>query len=263
MELNIFQVDAFTNEIFKGNPAAVIPLTKWLPVDVMQAIANENNLSETAFFVPTGDKGNYELRWFTPVTEVDLCGHATLAASHVLFSHLGFQNEKIHFITKSGELTVSSEGKYYIMNFPANPPEKTDPNPLLLDALGLENAEMFFNTDYLVIVNNEEIVKSLSPDFNRLKEVKTRGVIVTAESDDYDFISRFFAPAVGINEDPVTGSAHTLLSPYWAEKLNKDNLRAAQLSKRGGEIICNLIDDRVELKGKAATYMKGIIFTED
>jgi len=263
MELNIFQADAFTGKTFKGNPAAVIPLTKWLPVDIMQSIANENNLSETAFFVPAENETHYELRWFTPVTEVDLCGHATLAAAHILFNHLGYQKSKIEFITKSGELSVIQEGKYYSMNFPATRPEKTDPDPILLEALGLENADIFFNTDYLVIVENEEIVNSLSPDFSKLKEVKTRGVIVTAASEEYDFVSRFFAPAVGINEDPVTGSAHTLLTPYWAEKLNKKNMTAAQLSSRGGEIICNLNDKRVVLKGKAVTYMKGVIFMED
>jgi len=257
MNVKIFQVDAFTATLFGGNPAAVIPLKEWLPAEKMQAIAEENNLSETAFFVETGEV--YELRWFTPATEVDLCGHATLAAAHVLFSHLNYDSEEIRFETKSGELTVQKNGKFYSMNFPQNKPERVEPPVELLQALDIESDEVYFNTDYLVVLENEETVERVSPNFEKLKKVDTRGVIITAPGDDFDFVSRFFAPAVGINEDPVTGSAHTLLAPLWFEKLGKTGFRAAQVSGRGGIIDCRLIHNRVELTGEAITYLTGKI----
>jgi len=257
MNVKIFQVDAFTATLFAGNPAAVIPLKEWLPAEKMQVIAEENNLSETAFFVKTGEV--YELRWFTPAIEVDLCGHATLAAAHVLFSHLNYDSEEIRFETKSGELTVQKNGKFYSMNFPQNKPERVEPPGELLEAMDIESDEVYFNTDYLVVLENEETVKRVSPNFEKLKKVATRGVIITAPGDDFDFVSRFFAPAVGINEDPVTGSAHTLLAPLWSEKLGKTGLRASQVSGRGGIIDCRLIDNRVELTGEAITYLTGKI----
>ena len=257
MNLKIFQVDAFTGNLFSGNPAAVVPLTEWLPSEKMQAIAGENNLSETAFFVEFGEF--YELRWFTPETEVDLCGHATLAASHILFTHLNYKRDIIRFQTKSGELSVQKAGKFYSMNFPQNNPEKISVPEGLLDALDVDSKEIYFNTDYLVVLENEEKVKHVKPNFEKLKKIDTRGVIVTAPGDEFDFVSRFFAPAVGINEDPVTGSAHTLLTPLWSEKLGKTSFRAAQISKRGGIIHCRLKEERVELSGEAVTYLTGNI----
>ncbi|MGF1671531.1 MAG: PhzF family phenazine biosynthesis protein [Balneolaceae bacterium] len=260
MDLKIYQVDAFTDEVFGGNPAAVIPLNHWLSVDLMQAIAAENNLSETAFFVPSDD--GFDLRWFTPEVEVDLCGHATLAVAHVLFRHENYNEETINFDTKSGELIVNRTGKYLTMNFPATIPEKVDPPSGLLDALGVLSNEIYFKSDYLVLVESETELKILKPDFSKLKKIDTRGVIVTAPGSDYDFVSRFFAPAVGINEDPVTGSAHTMLTPFWSNRLGKSSFKAAQLSKRGGSLQCNLKGGRVELTGEAVTFFAGMIYLE-
>lgn len=257
MNLKIFQVDAFTGNLFSGNPAAVVPLTEWLPLEKMQAIANENNLSETAFFVEDGEF--FELRWFTPETEVDLCGHATLAAAHVLFSHLKYEREKIRFQTKSGELSVQKNGKFYSMNFPQNRPDKVPAPAALSEALDVDSKEIYFNTDYLIVLENEDMVKRVTPNFEKLKKVDTRGVIITAPGDEFDFVSRFFAPAVGINEDPVTGSAHTLLTPLWSEKLGKKSFRAVQISRRRGIIHCKMKEERVELSGEAVTYLTGNI----
>jgi len=263
MKIDLYQADAFTSELFRGNPAAVCPLKRWIPESVMQEIAAENNLSETAFFVR--DNGRYTLRWFTPEVEVDLCGHATLASAHVLYRHLGYDSDVIHFDTNSGELTVQSDGDLLIMNFPSNPASAADLPPDMEQALGIVPAECYRAVDYLLLLDSEDQVKALDPNFYLLKKIDTRGIIVSAPGDreDVDFVSRFFAPAAGIDEDPVTGSAHTTLTPYWAERLGKTELRARQVSKRGGELLCRLREDRVELSGRARTYMQGNIHIPD
>ncbi|MEM9932760.1 MAG: PhzF family phenazine biosynthesis protein [Bacteroidota bacterium] len=258
MEVTLFQVDAFTTEAFGGNPAAVCPLDSWLPDEQMQAIAQENNLSETAFFVKNGE--HYALRWFTPAIEVDLCGHATLATAHTLFNHLNYSDQIISFQTKSGELTVEKEGDQLVMNFPNQKPASTDIPDHLVEGLGEVPQEVLRSVDYVVVYENEETIASLVPNFFLLNEVDTRGIIVTAPGNEVDFVSRFFAPRAGINEDPVTGSAHCALTPYWAEKLEKNELAARQISQRVGELFCTLKGDRVELAGNAVTYMKGKIW---
>lgn len=257
--MKIYQVDAFTDQIFSGNPAAVIPLDEWLDDDVMQQISEENNLSETAFFVKEPG-GNYHIRWFTPKTEVDLCGHATLASAHVLCEHLNFEGEKIIFHSKSGELTVQKKDNIYWMNFPSNPPKPVPVPKLLPEAMGTIPIYTGVNTDLLVLLQDEETVKTLKPDFRLLERMDVRGVIATAPGESCDFVSRFFAPAMGINEDPVTGSAHTVLAPFWAKRLGKETLSARQISKRGGDVTCFLKADRVEIGGSAVTYMTGDIF---
>lgn len=257
MELDIYQVDAFAKRLFGGNPAAVCPLREWLPDSVMQQIANENNLSETAFFVKI-DNG-YRLRWFTPEVEVDLCGHATLASAHVLFNHLNHTGSEITFESNSGPLLVRKENNLLLMNFPATIGRPVDPPVALTKALGIESTTIFKADDYLVVLEEQRQVEELSPDFITLKKVDTRGIIVTAPGRDVDFVSRFFAPAVGINEDPVTGSAHTMLAPYWSERLGKKELKARQISKRGGDVYCTVMDDRVEIGGEAVTYLVGTI----
>lgn len=255
MKLPIFQVDAFTDHVFGGNPAAVCPLDNWLDDKTMQQLALENNLSETAFFVST--ENGYGLRWFTPEIEVDLCGHATLATAHVLFEHLDYKEPEIHFHTKSGELIVSKEGDRLMMNFPSDEMVKVEPPEVLFQALGIRSDFVFKSDDYMVVLDSEEEVQNLDPDFNILSEVNARGIIVTAPGDQVDFVSRFFAPGVGIDEDPVTGSAHTKLTPYWSKRLGKDILEARQISKRVGNLTCRFRDDRTEILGKAVTYMIG------
>ncbi|MEQ8705186.1 MAG: PhzF family phenazine biosynthesis protein [Phaeodactylibacter sp.] len=256
----IYQVDAFTGERFKGNPAAVCPLKKWLPDDALQAIAAENNLSETAFFVPGGE-GDYELRWFTPITEVDLCGHATLAAAHCLFTHLGFTGKSIVFSSHSGLLTVTQEGEAYMLDFPVDNIEPAVAPRVLKEALGTEPEEVLMGReDFLVVLASEADVAQLSPDFRLLKQVRCRGIIATAPGSTTDFVSRCFYPNAGVDEDPVTGSAHTTMTPYWAERLSKQELTARQLSKRGGELRCIMLGERVAISGQAVTYLKGEIF---
>jgi PhzF family phenazine biosynthesis protein len=258
MKLPIYQADAFTSKLFSGNPAAVIPLEEWLPDDVMQNIAAENNLSETAFFVKEGD--GFRLRWFTPAVEVDLCGHATLATSHVLFEELGYEKPVIHYNTLSGVLTVKKAGSRLVMNFPAVSPNQEEGPAILFQALGIEpTSNVYKSDDYMVVLDSEKEVADLEPNFRMLNEVDARGIIATAPGDEVDFVSRFFAPQAGIDEDPVTGSAHTKTTPYWSRKLNKDKLTARQISKRGGELICEIKGDRVEISGEAVTYMKGEI----
>ena len=257
MKIKIYQVDAFTSEIFRGNPAAVCPLDKWLDDDLLQSIAMENNLSETAFFVPY-EKG-YQLRWFTPTTEVDLCGHATLATGFVLYEILNYEKPSISFKTRSGELIVAREGDLLQMDFPALP-LKPCPVPEALSAgLDREPMEVLVAEDYLVVYQNEQIIRTLTPDFRALKALDKRGVIVTAPGREVDFVSRFFAPGSGIDEDPVTGSAHCELAPYWSEKLRKTRLQAHQLSQRGGEVICQVKGDRILLFGAATLFMEGEI----
>jgi PhzF family phenazine biosynthesis protein len=258
MQIPIYQVDAFTSRLFAGNPAAICPLEKWLPDDVMQAIAAENNLSETAFFVP--ENGSYRLRWFTPGVEVDLCGHATLATAYVILNKLSQGRETVSFQTQSGELTVRRQDDLFSLDFPARPPQRCDVHPRLIEALGRVPLEVLGARDYLVVYESEEQVRTLQPNFELLSQVDRFAVIVTAPgTGDIDFVSRFFAPSKGVAEDPVTGSAHCTLIPYWARRLGKTELRARQISKRGGELWCRLQGDRVIIAGGAALYLEGTI----
>jgi PhzF family phenazine biosynthesis protein len=257
MELPIFQVDAFSSAVFSGNPAAICPLENWLPDVTLQAIAKENNLSETAYFVR--NDGHFDLRWFTPACEVDLCGHATLASAYVLFNELNEAGDTLRFHTKSGELVVSREGDRLAMNFPAWPPQEINADPRLAAALGGSPAHISAARDYLVRYHSAEEVRALSPDMEALKEMDRFAFIVTAPGDDCDFVSRFFAPAKGIPEDPVTGSAHCTLIPYWANELGKTDLHARQIGPRGGELFCKLLGDRVEIAGYGALFLKGRI----
>jgi PhzF family phenazine biosynthesis protein len=256
MKLKIFQVDAFAKHIFSGNPAAVIPLENWLPDESMQHIAMENNLSETAFFVPSA-KG-FHIRWFTPVSEVNLCGHATLATAHVLFNHLDYKEPEISFKSKSGILKVQKKEDQIILDFPASSIAKNEIKAYAGKIFGKIPRECFRGREDLMFVfNTEEEIKNLEPDLQLMKTVETRGIIVTASSTEFDFVSRFFAPAQGIDEDPVTGSAHTMLIPYWAGKLKKKEMVAKQLSKRGGVLYCSHLGERVLIGGAAITYLSG------
>lgn len=257
-KIPFYQVDAFTAEPFGGNPAGVCPLKEWLSDDTLQAIARENNLSETAFFVPTDD--GYHLRWCTPAVEVDLCGHATLAASWVLFNKLGYSGKTIRFQTRSGELSVSRHGDEYCMDFPAQKAQAIDIPAGLLEALGITHGVVgvWKAADLIVLVDDKTMIDGLSPDFNALNLFDTRGVIVTAADDEFDFVSRWFGPQVGVNEDPVTGSAHTFLAPFWAERLGKNTLSAQQGGARKGTLRCVVRDDgRVELYGAARMMIEG------
>lgn len=258
MKYDIYQIDAFTNETFKGNPAAVVPLKVWPADKVMQNIALENNLAETAFFIPDGD--NYGLRWFTPTVEMDLCGHATLATGYLIFEILGTDKKILRFQTLSGELTVEKEGDRYVMDFPSRPASPVDAPAGLIEAIGAEPKEVLKANDYLLVFENQSQVKAIKPDLAALKEVASRGVIVSAPGDSSDFVSRFFAPAVGVDEDPVTGSTHATLIPYWAERLGKNELFARQVSSRGGVLFCEFKGDRVKIAGNAVIYLKGEIY---
>jgi len=260
MKLPIYQADAFTDKLFGGNPAAICPLHEWLPEPTMQKIAAENNLAETAFFVPEGD--GFKLRWFTPELEIDLCGHATLASAHILFTELGYTQDVIHFHTlKAGTLTVTKDNDLYTLNFPSRVPELAEAPSELIAALGTEAPiEVHKSTSYMLVFETEEQIAAIKPNFNALLKVNATSVIVTARGNNSDFVSRMFAPALGINEDPVTGSAHCNLIPYWAEKLGKNKLHAYQISSRRGELWCELKGDRVLMSGKAVTYLKGEIF---
>lgn len=257
MQIPIYQVDAFTGAVFTGNPAAVCPLIGWLPDTTLQAIAAENNLAETAFFVP--NDGHFQLRWFTPVCEVDLCGHATLASAYVLFRELNHAADALRFDTHSGELVVTRDGDRLAMNFPARVPEKVDVHPELVSALGTKPVEILGSRDYLVRYDSEQQLRSLKPNMEGLKNLDRFAVIATAPGTDCDFVSRFFAPAQGVPEDPVTGSAHCTLIPYWADQLGKTTLHARQVSPRGGELFCRLLGDRVEIAGHAALFLRGHI----
>ncbi len=255
MELTLFQVDAFAENLFEGNPAAICPLDEWLPDTLLQQIAEENNLSETAYFVQQGSR--YHLRWVTPEAEVDLCGHATLAAAHVLFTHLAYAGETIEFETRSGVLLVAKDGRQYRMSFPASKPEPVDTPALLLKALGLESATVLAAFDYMVVVENQQQVEQIAPDFNLLQQLDLRGVVVTAPGDEVDFVSRCFYPKFQIDEDPVTGSAHCETAPYWAQRLGKTALIAKQLSRRTGRVGCEVQEGRVMLSGSAVDFMRG------
>ena len=270
MKLTLYQVDAFTDKLFHGNPAAIIPLKKWIDDELMQQIALENNLSETAFFVPSKHKkSDYDLRWFTPGREIDLCGHATLASAFVIFEILKLKKKKVVFNSISGPLTVTIKRKMLLMDFPSWMPEKTDEYPKeLITSIGSpEIAGVYKNREYIVELMNEDAVKKCRPDFTLMGKVD-RMVIITAPgnlsdnskvSDKYDFVSRFFAPNSGINEDSVTGSAHSQLIPFWSYKLDKKKMNAKQLSQRGGEIYCEQKGDRVIMGGNCVFYMKGEI----
>jgi PhzF family phenazine biosynthesis protein len=255
MPIPIYHVDAFTNRVFHGNPAGVCPLDRWLDDAAMQAIAAENNLSETAFFVRRGS--DYDLRWFTPVTEVDLCGHATLASAHVLFTRLDRAATSVTFHTKSGPLVVTRDGDRLVMDFPSRPPAPCPVPAGLVDGLGATPRETLQARDVLAVFDDEDAIRRLTPNIAALEHVDTFGIIVTARGRDVDFVSRFFAPRKGVPEDPVTGSAHCTLVPFWAGRLGRTRLTARQLSTRGGEIACELAGDRVRLAGHAVTFMEG------
>lgn len=257
MRLAIYQVDAFASQVFVGNPAAVCPLEDWLSDDVLQSIAQENNLSETAFFVPNKEK--IHIRWFTPTSEVNLCGHATLATAFVLFEKLDFDREVITFESRSGDLSVSRENQHLVLDFPSQPGTPCAIPTALVEGLGQEPVEVEEGKSYLAVFESEEDVLGVEPEWERLRELHPRSVIVTAEGGVCDFVSRFFAPSYGIDEDPVTGSAHCMLTPYWAHKLNKAKLTARQLSQRRGELVCELKGDRVLISGKAVLYLEGTI----
>jgi predicted PhzF superfamily epimerase YddE/YHI9 len=257
MELAIYQVDAFADGPFTGNPAAVVPLERWLSDEVMQAIAQENNLSETAFFVPEG-KG-YRIRWFTPTAEVELCGHATLASAHVLFAHRGVGDGVVRFDSASGPLAVERDGDRLVLDFPAKPPVPCAAPPLVLEGLGVEPVETRVAANYMAVFESAGEVAGLEPDFRPLARLGDRGLIVTAPGDDCDFVSRYFVPSWGIDEDPATGSTHCELTPYWADRLGRTRLEARQLSRRGASLVCELRGDRVAIAGGAVTYLMGQI----
>ena len=256
----LYQVDAFASELFRGNPAAVCILDSWLPEETMQAIAGENNLAETAFAVPKGE--GYEIRWFTPETEVALCGHATLATAHVLFASLDPSVSRLRFESRErGELVVSKSDGWLVLDFPADTLREIEMPDRLARALGGTPKGCWKGlTDYMVVFDTEEEIRALTPNYHLLDQIPVRGVIVTSPGRDQDFVSRFFAPRCGVPEDPVTGSAHTTLTPYWAKKLGKTRLEASQLSSRGGILRCELRGDRVKIAGKAITYMKAEIY---
>lgn len=257
MRSPIFQVDAFTTRRFAGNPAAVMPMDRFPNDEVLQALAAENNLAETAFFVRDG--GDYRLRWFTPTTEVPLCGHATLASAAVVMERLEPGRKVVVFHSASGPLTVRRAGDRYVMDFPARTSERAAAPPGIAAALGAEPVEVFGSPfNYLVLMESAAVVRTLKPDLAAIARIDSPGMIVTAPGDgDYDFVSRYFAPAKGIPEDPVTGGAHCMLAPYWAKRLGKTEFRAYQASKRGGEIVCRLAGNRVELEGSCVFYLEG------
>jgi PhzF family phenazine biosynthesis protein len=263
MKLDIYQVDAFTSEPFRGNPAAVVPLAQWLPEATMLAIAAENNLAETAFFVKNSD--GFDLRWFTPRVEVPLCGHATLASAYVIFNQLGYTEEKIIFKTQQrGELNVTRDDGRLVLDFPAYTMEEMKQSAELAVAIGKVPVKLWKSQGDMAVLllESETDVRELTPDFNALFRMPYNEVIVTAKGDDCDFASRMFAPRIGINEDPVTGAIHCSLIPYWAEVLGKNELFARQVSERGGELFCEHAGDRVKIGGNAVLYLKGEIYVE-
>jgi PhzF family phenazine biosynthesis protein len=263
MKLSLYQVDAFTNRLFGGNPAAVIPLTEWIDDQLMQQLAVENNLSETVFFVPApaGADYDYHIRWFTPAAEINLCGHATLASAFVLYNVLGYTQPGIRFHCKSGLLTITRKDDLISMDFPSWKPSPAVEYPAeLVTAVGyLPFVQVSKYRDFLIELESEEAVRNCQPDFTLLKKLGEKVIITARGSNGVDFVSRFFAPIVGVDEDPVTGSAHSQLIPYWAEKLGKTTLRAQQLSKRGGDLYCEAKGDRVTIAGQCVFFMKGEI----
>jgi PhzF family phenazine biosynthesis protein len=260
MKLQLYMMDAFASGNMKGNPAAVCPLDTWLDDSILQHIAQENNQSETAFLVRNGT--HFDIRWFTPTTEVDLCGHATLASASVIYNFLGYSGPMIRFNSKSGELDITRNNDLITLNFPIIQVNKMDPTPDLINGLGKTPKEIYKATDILAVFEDEADIIDIKPNLYLLEKLNARGIVVTAKGHDADFVSRFFGPAVGIPEDPVTGSAHSMLVPYWASKLNKTKFHALQLSKRGGELFCELANNRVLISGKANLYMKGEIYIQ-
>ena len=259
MKIPLYQIDAFTDRVFRGNPAAVCPLEDWLDDQTLQAIARENNLSETAFFVERGER--FDLRWFTPLAEVDLCGHATLASGHVLLNELGIGGEAVHFSSKSGPLSVARENGRLALDFPARVLAPIASSTALAEALGAvpEAALASPGGNGMAVFADEATVRALAPDFAALGALDHQGVIATAPGESADFVSRYFAPRVGIPEDPVTGSAHCDLAPYWAARLGKTRLLAHQISARGGVLHCRLAGERVHIAGDTVKYLEGII----
>jgi PhzF family phenazine biosynthesis protein len=260
MKQKIYQVDAFAEELFSGNPAAVCPLEDWPEDELLQKIAMENNLAETAYFVKSGD--HFELRWFTPTTEVDLCGHATLASAYVLFHQLGYNEKTIRFQSRrSGSLTVSKEADLLTLDFPADNITEVSITEALTKGLNLPPQQIFKGkSDYMFVYEKEEDIIQLIPDFAAIQTINARGIIVTSRGNTVDFVSRFFAPQCGVNEDPVTGSAHTTLTPFWSSVLNKKVLTAKQLSARGGFLQCEDLGERVAISGRCKLYLEGSIF---
>ncbi|MEP6947691.1 MAG: PhzF family phenazine biosynthesis protein [Ginsengibacter sp.] len=266
MKLTLYQIDAFTDKLFGGNPAAVIPLQEWIDDELMQKIALENNLSETVFFVPSqknSDDSDFEIRWFTPAVEINLCGHATLASAFVIFNYLHFDKPGIKFSSKSGILKVTKNDSLIEMDFPSWMPEKiiNGPADFEKELGGTDIISMYKNRDLLLELKDEDAVKNCSPDFSLIKKSGYK-IIITAPGDEVDFVSRFFAPSAGIDEDPVTGSAHSQLIPFWSNKLNKKNMTALQLSQRRGTIFCEQKGNRVSMSGNCIFYMKGEIEVE-
>lgn len=257
MKLPYYEVSAFTATAFGGNPAGVCPLEAWLPDSVLQGIAANNNLAETAFTVPRGS--DFDLRWFTPTVEMDLCGHATLAAASVLFNERGLAGGEVRFHSRSGVLTVTRSGDMLTLDFPSRPPRPSDVPDALIRGLGATPNEAFKTRDYLAVYSTEDEVRALEPDFATLKTLDCLGIIVTAPGKDCDFVSRFFAPGAGVDEDPVTGSAHCTLIPFWASRLAKTKMLARQVSTRGGELLCELAGARVRIGGRVAPYLRGEI----
>jgi predicted PhzF superfamily epimerase YddE/YHI9 len=254
MRIPYYQVDAFTAKVFGGNPAGVCPLEEWLPDDVLQNIAAENNQAETAFFIPQGE--DYHLRWFTPTVEVDLCGHATLASAHVLFAELSYAGERIRFHTRSGWLAATRRGDLIELDFPSRPPVPCPAPEELVRGLGRAPKEVLKSRDYVAVYESAAEVAALKPDMVLLGKLDCVGIIATARGGEADFVSRFFGPRVGIPEDPVTGSAHSTLIPFWAERLGKTEMFARQISQRGGELHCRLAGDRVAIGGRAVVYSR-------
>ena len=259
MKYTIYQVDAFAEKLFSGNPAAVIPLTEWLPDDLLLSISAENNLCETAYYVIK--ENSVEIRWFTPNTEVDLCGHATLATAYVLKTQENFSEELIPFYShRSGPLPVTSHGHLFTMSFPIDNLTEVELTNELFSTTNRKPVKAFKGkSDYMLVFNEQQEIEQLSPNLSAIEKLDARGLIVTAKGNDCDFVSRFFGPQCGVNEDPVTGSAHTTLTPYWAEQLGKSELEAIQVSSRRGKLSCKLVGDRVEITGQAVLYMKGQI----
>ena len=257
MKLSIWQVDAFTSRVLAGNPAAVVPLEAWLDDALMLAIAAENNLSETAFFVR--ESAGWRIRWFTPALEVELCGHATLASAHVLLRHLEPSLESVTFASRSGSLAVTRQGEMLAMDLPAYPSRRIDTPPLLVEAIGADPAETWLGVKMMALFESEAQVRSLAPDFAKVARIEAFGVIATAPGESSDCASRYFVPQAGVPEDPVTGAAHCQLVPYWAQRLGRTNVHARQVSKRGGELWCEHRGARVTLAGHAVDYLRGTI----
>ncbi len=260
--MKIYQIDAFTDKVFSGNPAAVCPLDEWISDDLMQKVAMENNLAETAFYVKQGEE--YEIRWFTPTVEVDLCGHATLAAAFVLFNYENHKGDIIDFYSpRSGNLTVTKQEELLTLNFPTDQFKQIELSDEIAEGFNIKPRSAYMGkSDYLLVYDEENEIKSLVPKFDVISKLEGRGVMVTAKGDKVDFVSRFFAPQSGINEDPVTGSAHTTLTPYWAKQLNKLELTAIQLSERKGYLQCKYLNKRVEISGHCKMYLIGEIYVE-